>query len=62
MPTERGHKLKLAVYGSEAPTHETMEEVSRMEARRLQGLIPRLESDFPSGFGMFAADVRSWRD
>jgi len=54
-------KLKIAVYGHERVGLE--EETRRMteEATRISTKIEDVATWFPSGFGSFLADVRSWK-
>ncbi len=54
--------LKWRVYGTDRPSlpHETKRAVEEVQRQRSD--VRRLEADFPAGFGLLAADLRSWRD
>jgi len=52
--------LKKRVYGTERPTIEVMKRHAIEAANRLANDLSEIERLFPSGFGSFANDVRSW--
>ncbi len=53
-------QLKQFVYNTERPSLELETECAVKEARRLIGSIARIEDAFPIGFGLMAAEIRSW--
>ena len=53
------NELKKAVYGTDRPSSTLQEERARQEAERLiaQGLLRRLQLDFPNTFGALGRDL-----
>ena len=52
--------LKRDVYGSTRYSQQRAIEKAREAGERLAADLTRLQQDFPSGFGCFAAEVRAW--
>lgn len=53
--------LKKEVYGEERLSLERKTECAVREARRVIGNIKAIETAFPIGFGLMAAEIRSWK-
>jgi len=53
-------QLKKLVYGTGRPSLERETECAVTEARRLIKNMKMIESAFPAGFGLMAAEIRSW--
>ena len=56
------NQLKRDVYGSDRPGLQLETTCAEAEARRLVEDLERLESQFPLGFGTFAAGIRAWEE
>jgi len=54
-------QLKQLVYGTDRPSLELETQRAVEEARRIIGNIKRIEDAFPVGFGLMAAEIRSWK-
>ncbi len=54
------NSLKRVVYGTERPSIQIETAKAVEAAGRLANNLPLIEKLFPSGFGAFANDVRSW--
>jgi len=54
-------ELKELMYGTTRPSLEQEKECAVREARRLIGNIGIIETAFPMGFGLMAAEIRSWK-
>lgn len=54
--------LKRRVYGSERSSLAQQTQRMREEATRLAGVLTRLETEFPTGFGALINDLRSWKN
>ncbi len=61
-PPYTRRELKWRVYGTDRPSLLLETKRAIEEVQRHRSDVRRLESDFPSGFGLLAADLRSWRD
>ena len=61
-PTQRTRELKLAVYGTDRPSLAMETAAAAQAARRLIQDLSEIQRRFPTGFGVFADDVRAWRE
>jgi hypothetical protein len=61
IPPYTRRDLKWRVYGTDRPSLPFETQRALEAVRRHHGDVRRLETDFPGGFGAFAADLRSWK-
>ena len=54
-------KLKEMVYGTARPSLELETECATKEAWRIINNINAIETAFPTGFGLMASEIRSWK-
>jgi hypothetical protein len=54
-------QLKKLVYGTDRPSVELQTERAVTESRRIIQDLSAVETAFPSGFGLMAKEIRSWR-
>jgi hypothetical protein len=54
-------KLKEMVYGTARPSLELETECAIKEAQRIINNVKAIETAFPIGFGLMAAEIRSWK-